>query len=161
MSISCGAARFGTAEKQPSGNVPESGKHTSIFQQRTMYDIGIRYKYKDSTKLYISTVIPAGTPIPYTSEYEFSHNASDGIRYALFAVHEAKVSKPNCDNIDTDYTEIMKIDVDHGKEMPKGTQTKSRLIVDNKGVLTIEAYSLINNGKPSTCKIELKNLKTN
>ncbi|MBQ8447991.1 MAG: hypothetical protein IJX27_03555, partial [Clostridia bacterium] len=97
-------------------------------------------------------------PIPYTSPYHSSYTIRDKQQLSFLPVYEAKVLKPNSVNIDTDYTEIMNITVDHGAPMPADTETKTRILVDERGVVTIEAYSTKNKNKLSTCTVQLKNL---
>ncbi|MBQ8448366.1 MAG: Hsp70 family protein, partial [Clostridia bacterium] len=63
MAISCGAARFGTAEKQPvDGSDTTTKQKSTIVQQRIMYDVGVRYKDVDKNVLYIENFVSAGTP---------------------------------------------------------------------------------------------------
>ena len=154
--IAYGAARFGTAE----GNTDISKK--SMVQQRVMYDIGIRYykNYDDENnrKLYISTEIPAGTPIPYNGEYKPAYTVDKG-RYLTFRVFEANKQKPNEENISGDYIEIMSVTIDFEVEVPKDTKSESRLIVDSLGLLMIEAREYDKPGKPPVKNsVELKNL---
>ena len=57
-----------------------------------------------------------------------------------------------------DYTEIMKVSLDHGREVPKGPRNESRLCIDKLGVLTIEAREADHPEKPIKSTVELKNL---
>ena len=58
-----------------------------------------------------------------------------------------------------DYREIMSVTLDHEIEVPEGIMSETRLMVDNLGILTIEARECDKPGKPSIKKsIELKNL---
>ena len=53
----------------------------------------------------------------------------------------------------------MSVTLDHEIEVPEGIMSETRLMVDNLGILTIEARECDKPGKPSIKKsIELKNL---
>ena len=160
MAISCGAARFGTAEADLDKLGEVGTKTTPIVQQRVMYDIGVRLLDSEKNVRFIDNFIKAGTPIPYESPYHSSYTVADKQQTSYLPVFEAKVEKPNAYNVETDYTEIMHVTVDHGKPMPPNTETKSRILIDEKGVITIEAFSTKNQGKPSKCSAELKNLNS-
>lgn len=153
--IAYGAARFGTSEANT-----DPVKKGSVVQQRTMYDLGIRfYNSADDQKGYISTYIPAGTPIPFNGKYKISWTLLERQRYSEFGVYEAKKEKPNGENVSGDYTEIMSVTIDHEVEVPKGTKSETRLVVDKLGMLTIEAREVDKPGKPPIKNtIELKNL---
>ena len=152
--IAYGAARFGTAE----GNPDISKK--SMVQQRVMYDIGIRFfRGEEDEKGYVSTYIFQGTPIPYEGKYQKSHTIFDKQRYSKFSVYEAKKTQANEENVFEDYTEIMFVEIDREKEVPKGTKSETRLMVDARGILTIEARECDKLGKPPIKNsVELKNL---
>ena len=60
-----------------------------------------------------------------------------------------------------DYVEIMKVTLDYGAPMPKGTQNESRLHVDERGVLTIQARTKTSEGvKPVENTVQLTNLSS-
>lgn len=153
--IAYGAARFGTSE----GN-PDPVKKTSAVQQRTMYDLGISlYKPGESDELFIKTYIQAGTPIPCSTNYYISVTKNEKQRYSEFTVHEAKKEHPNTDKVLEDYMEIMSVTMDHGKEVPRGTESESRFVIDKLGRLTIEVRNPNKFGKPTIRNtVELKNL---
>ena len=152
--IAYGAARFGTSE----GN-PDPVRKTSIVQQRTSYDLGIRFFVPGTDKEFISTYIKAGTPIPYTGDYDSSETRREKQRYSLFSVHEAIKAHPDENKVNEDYREIMSVTLDHEIEVPKGTKSESRLMIDKLGILTVEAREMDKPGKPPIKKsIELKNL---
>jgi molecular chaperone DnaK (HSP70) len=153
MAISCGAARFGTTEKE---QIDEGSG--SPIQQRIMYDIGVRLLDESKNMRFIDKFVSAGTPLPYTSPYHSSYTVSDNQRTSYLPVFEAKVEKPDSYNVTNDYTEIMHVTVDHGKPIPKNTETKSRILIDKNGCITIEAYSTKNQGALSKCSVDLKNL---
>lgn len=149
--IAYGAARFGTVESNRSG----------IIQQHIDYDIGVRFF--DSTndkKGHIKTYLKAGTPIPCTSASVMSHTIFDKQRYSTFRVFEAKTNMPNPKEVDRDYTEIMYVTIDHEKEVPKGTKNETKMEVNQRGLLTIEAIDTTKPKKPTMKKtVELKNLR--
>ena len=156
--IAYGAARFGTAEV----NSDITGEDR-VVQQRTIFDIGVRfYSGKDDELGYISTYIPAGTPIPYTGEYHGSRTLHENQRYSGFSVYEAVVAEPNRYNVFEDYVQIMEVIVDHGEGgVPKGTENESRLQVDKLGVLTIQARMKTDAGmKPVENTVQLTNLSS-
>ena len=152
--IAYGAARFGTSE----GN-PDPVRKISIVQQRTSYDLGIRFFVPGTDKEFIKTYIKAGTPIPYTGDYDSSETRREKQRYSLFSVHEAIKAHPDENKVNEDYREIMSVTLDHEIEVPKGTKSESRLMIDKLGILTVEAREMDKPGKPPIKKsIELKNL---
>ena len=149
--IAYGAARFGTSEVNT-----DPVRKTSIVQQRTAYDLGIRLCRENSDEEFISTHIKAGTPIPYTGDYGFAITRQ---RYAFYGVYEATKAHPDENKVNEDYREIMSVTLDHEIEVPEGIMSETRLMVDNLGILTIEARECDKPGKPSIKKsIELKNL---
>ena len=155
--IAYGAARFGTAERNPDVNLP--GEKKIIVQPRIMYDIGVKYFNGDEdSKGFIFKFIAAGTPIPCVSNTEGSTQRGEG-RYAGFHVFEAIVPNPDNKEIDRDYIEIMSVSVDHGRVVPKGHPHETRMRVDEKGLLTIEARDSSSPDLPfSKATVELKNL---
>lgn len=155
--IAYGAARFGTAEENQ--DVTDGGR---MVQQRTMFDIGVRY-YERGKKdaQYIYTHIPANTPIPYTGVFEDSYTHNEGQQYSTFRVFEAVTQHPDQYKTEEDYVEIMKVTLDYGAPMPKGTQNESRLHVDERGVLTIQARTKTSEGvKPVENTVQLTNLSS-
>lgn len=149
--IAYGAARFGTSEMIG-----------STVQQRVMYDIGVRFFRKgNKEKARILTYISAGTPIPCATQYKISYTKYESQRYSNFQVFEAIKANPDEMKVIDDYKEIMDINLDHGLEVPKGTKSESRLIVDKLGRLTIEARELDKPGNPPIMKtVKLKNLSS-
>ena len=154
--IAYGAARYGTTELISEIRTEENG---SMIQRRTAYDLGIRFFHsKDDEKGYISTYIPAGTPIPYKTDFQSSHTLLEKQRYSMFRVNEAKTAHPNTENVSDDYTEIMRVQLDRGKEVPKGTKSETRLCIDKLGVLTIEAREADHPENKIQNNVELTNL---
>lgn len=152
--IAYGAARYGAEEinRDPAVN--------SAVVQRTMYDIGVRF-FNDANDRagYIETYIPAGTQIPFYGEYRASYTLHEKQRYSGFSVCEANGSHPDPNKVERDYTEIMKVVIDHGRGVPIGTKSESRLNVDKRGVITIDAHDPKNKKKSAiTHSVELKNL---
>lgn len=153
--IAYGATRYGTSEENSN---PSTG---SVIVQRTMYDLGIRFFEKDETEiLYIDTYIKKGTEIPCQTEYRSSYTRSLQQRYSTFEVYEAKGDNPNKYKIDTDYTNIMAVKLDHGTPVPKGTESMTRLGIDALGRLTIEAYDVKNPNQKLKSSYTLKNLSS-
>lgn len=154
--IAYGAARYGTSEANT-----DPLRAGSIVQQRTMFDLGVRFYRSQNDKVgYISTYIKAGTPIPYQTSYWTSQTIIEsGQQYSEFAVCEAKHENPDRNKPTEDYNEIMSITLDRGRKVPKGTESETRLVVDKLGVLTIEAREKNEPGKPVISNtIKLKNL---
>lgn len=153
--IAYGAARFGTSEANT-----DPIRTTSAVQQRTMYDLGVRFfKSADDEKGYIATYIKAGTPIPFAGNYVKSATVNEKQRYSKFGVYEAVGAHPDTERVLEDYREIMSVTIDHGTEVPKGTKNETRLGVDKLGMLTIEAREVDKPGKPPIENtFELKNL---
>lgn len=155
--IAYGAARFGTSEANT-----DPIRKTSAVQQRTMYDLGIRFlrpSDPDDSQGFISTYIKAGTPIPYTGEYDESITRYEKQRYSTFRVFEAIKAHPDEDKVRENYREIMSVTLDHEMEVPKGTKSETRLMVDKLGRLTVEARDVDKPGKPPIKNtVELKNL---
>lgn len=155
--IAYGAARFGAVEesleaKMERGNSSDS----SPFQQRTMYDLGIRfYRSLEDNEGYIDTYIKAGTEIPYESA-EHGGRTQDYTRYLNYRVCEAIKSNPNTEKPSTDYKEIMNIELDHGKVVPPKTSSKTKLVIDKLGRLTVEGWTVEEPDKPLKKTIVLK-----
>ena len=154
QAIAYGAARFGTSEANT-----DPVRKTSIVQQRTTYDLGIRLYRYNSDEVFVSTYIKAGTPIPYTGDYDMSVTRLEKQRYSTFSVYEAIKAHPDENKVNEDYREIMSVELDHEIDVPKGTKCESRLMVDKLGILTIEARDVDKPGKPPIKKnYKLKNL---
>lgn len=152
--IAYGAARFGTSEANT-----DPSKKTSDVQQRIMYDIGVRFfRGESDEKGHISTYLKAGTPIPCAADYQKSSTIYENQRYSKFRVYEANKAHPDPEKVFDDFKEIMYVTVDHEKEVPVGTKSETRLVVDKLGVLTIEAREVDKPGKPpikNTYKLNL------
>lgn len=155
--IAYGAARFGAPEEDA-----EVGLENTVpqVQQRTLYDIGVRFYDSIEDEMgHISTYIPAGTPIPYTGKFRGSRTLNEWQRYADFHVYESVVAHPDTKRVDTDYTKIMTVTLDHEKEVPKGTRDETRLDIDSLGVLTIQARVMLDRKiAPVKSTVKLENL---
>lgn len=151
MSIAYGAARYGTTE----GNTDP--KVQTGVKKRLDRDLGIRFYKGDSDILYISTYLKAGTEIP--CETSFSESST---RVACtstgFNVFEAKIMNPEPLNYDSDYTHIMNVSLNFGREVPAGYANETRLVVDSRGILKIEAREKDNPSNIISNTIELKSL---
>lgn len=151
--IAYGAARYGTEEDR-SDPVVEN-----VVQQRMPRDIGIRFYIRDTEEQYIDTCIHAGTPLPYSSDFERSATHFDDQKTSYFAVFEAKVEHPDNRQIERDYTEIMGVTLEHGGPVPKGTVSESRLVLNKDGLLKVEARDPSKPDKPPVHnECTLKNL---
>ena len=74
---------------------------------------------------------------------------------------EAVTQHPDKYKPNEDYVEIMKVTLDYGEPVPKGTQNESRLHVDERGVLTIQARTKTDEGiKPVENTVQLTNLSS-
>ncbi len=149
--IADGVARYGTAEAM---------NDIGGIRKRVGYDIGIRFYHSvDDKNGYISTYIPAGTPVPCQSAYNNSTTLHENQRSSRFSVYEAKKPNPNPERVEEDYTEIMRVILDHGKGVPKGTCNETRLCIDEElELLTIEAREADHPEKPIKSEVELKNV---
>lgn len=154
--IAYGAARFGTSETEN----PDPRKNTTVVQRRTSYDLGVHFvRSEQDKKGYVSTYIKAGTPIPYTGTWNESFTVFDQQRYSNFHVYEAVKAHPDRAKPAEDYKDIMFVQLDHLREVPKGTKSETRMMIDKLGRLSIEAREKDNTGtKPIKNSIELKNL---
>lgn len=135
--IAYGAARFGLSEYNEDPISENIG--TGIVQNRVMYDIGVRYfKGAQDSKGHIVTFINANTEIPYVSKTVPSTRVAEG-KISRFGVYEANTQNPSSEEVERDFTEIMVVQVDHGRKVPEGHPSEARMLVDKTGKLTIEA----------------------
>lgn len=148
--ISFGAARFGTVEEEE-----DTGK--VVVQQRTMYDLGDTC-YDDDGSEMVEVFIPAGTELPCESEYHNFMTRGKTQKYVRFSVYEAKRADADCKNVNDDYTEIMRGELDLGRECPFHTRVSSRFVVDKLGCLTVEAFETEDPSVLLKKSVELKNL---
>lgn len=93
--------------------------------------------------------------IPYDKSYTiFEHQ-----QISHFSVREAIKTNPDRNKPESDYIEIMSVDLDHGAGVPVGTPAETRLCIDSLGILTVEARDPAKPDKPPiTNHVELKNL---
>ncbi len=146
MSIAYGAARYGTTE----GRI-------DVVVKRLDRDIGIRFYKGNSDILFIDTYLKAGTQIPCETNFQESQTRQEGSR-TTFSVFEANKENPEPLKHDSDYTHIMKVTLDFGKVVPAGYDNESRLVVDSRGILKIEAREKNNPSNIISNTVELKNL---
>jgi molecular chaperone DnaK (HSP70) len=147
--IAYGAARFGCAEanREPHQVTAVGAKQQkptppapSPVQQRTAYDIGIRFYDDDKDEVgHIACYIPAGTPIPYKSPWKHSRTLVDRQESSRFEVYEANKKEPVWSQIQRDYRCITHLTLHHEPPAKKGDVSLTRLLLDDKGVLTAEA----------------------
>ncbi len=130
--ISMGAARFATVEGDPDPRV---------IQQRTTFDLGIRYRESPSDKKgYIKTLIPGETPLPYTTPEHRSATLEDNQRYAKIDIFEANRKDPDKKNVAGDYKYIMGYPYDFGETVPQRTPICHELIIDKDNIMYIRAW---------------------
>lgn len=147
--IAYGAARFATPPTQERD-----------VMQRAPRDIGIRFYYLDSDRQYVDTYIPAGTPLPFSGGFERSSTRREGQRRSVFTVMEAAVAHPDKHEWERDYREIMTVELDYGRDVPKGTPAETRLVLDSDGLLSVEARDPGRPEKPPMrCTCRLGDLK--
>lgn len=151
ISIAYGAARYGTAE----GNTDP--KVQTGVNKRLDRDLGIQFYKRNTDILHISTCLKAGTEIPCETSF-FESTAKVACSGADFNVFEAKVMNPEPLNYDSDYTHIMNVRLNFGKVVPAGYVCETRLIVDSRGILTIEAREKDNPSNVVSNTVELKSL---
>ena len=151
--IAYGAARFGVMEENPD-------PMTNPVLRRVQNDIGVKYYQSfDDDNGYIVTYIKAGTEIPCESEYHQAGTAGINETSSRFEVYEAVKPNPVSTDPDHDYTEIMEVTLEFGKEVAPGTRSESRLVIDQRGMLVIEAQeSGRTNPKAVRNSVKLKNL---
>ena len=145
--IAYGAARYGT---------PVS----DFVQMRVRYDLGIRLYHRNTDDLFVDVMIPAGSPLPFTSEDNISETRAEDQMQSFFVVMEGRFDNPDPEEIDTDFRRIVSVSLDFGRKVPKGTECASRLIVDKNGLLTIEAREADDSAgsKPVSVSCQLENL---
>lgn len=151
MSIAYGAARYGTTEGNTDPRVQTGVK------KRLDRDLGIKFYKGNSDILYISTYLKAGTEIPCETSFAES-TTRVACNSTVFNVFEAKKLNPEPLNYDSDYTHIMNVKLNFGKNVPAGYANETRLIVDSRGVLKIEAREKDNPSNVISNTKELKNL---
>jgi molecular chaperone DnaK (HSP70) len=148
--ISAGAARYGVPEPNPSfqvvgSNRTETGTGTgqnrvepSAVVVRTIRDIGVRfYQNLRDENGYISVYVPAGTPIPFTSEYTNSSKLGAS-EFSRFTVYEATKSSPDVNSVARDFRVVCDIRHNHGVERPKGFRNQTRIIIDDRHLANLE-----------------------
>lgn len=147
MSIAYGAARYGTTEENTD----------PIVQQRISRDLGIKFFKGDSDVEYISTYLKAGTVIPCETSFDTSSTRRE-CDNSYFGLYEAKIENPEPLNWDNDYVFIKGTTLRYGKKVPAGYKAETRLQVDARGVLTLEAREKDNPSNIISVTEELKNL---
>lgn len=134
QAISFGAARY---------YLPFANEAPEAVMSHVPHDLGISYIQESSGRTYVETIIPEGVEIPYTpAAYETSYTRVDGQSKTNFDVYEAKRSNPDPFGIEGDDPDWSKIGtlVFEYPSCPKNTEHKSRLRIDNLGVLHVEAH---------------------
>lgn len=146
--ISYGAARYGTPVV--ANNV----------QMRVRYDLGIRLFRRNSDKMFVEVLVPAGSVLPFTSKDHFSETRTEGQTSALFTVMEGRIDNPDPDKVDTDFRSIAWVSLEFGRKVPKATACVSHLVIDKNGLLTIEADESDDSAgtKPVSVSCRLENI---
>jgi hypothetical protein len=155
--IAYGAARYGTVE----ADIDVGTRRSGPVRQRTTFDIGVRYLHnKDDKNGYIDTFIPQNTELPFTSQISESWTLVP-TRYSLFSVFEAIRKDPDREQVARDYRQVFAVTYDHGREVPVGTKSHTRLILDENNILHIEITDPSDPSKPPLkSKREFKSLST-
>ena len=126
--IAFGAVRYATNE-------------IDNIQLRVSYDLGVRFfNGPEDQSGYFRPFIKAGTPIPCVSEDVISRISREGCDSIRFSVYEANKANTDVHKLAEDYSEIMHVSIDFGKVVPRSTISISRMSVDERGKLTIEAW---------------------
>ena len=123
--ISYGAARYGVAE--PS------------VQKRTAFDLGTNCRHADNGEEFIDCFVSENTPIPHESawkNYTTNHDNQSGV---LMDIYEAIVHNPDKEHLSRDYKKIIDCRLPFRRPVPKGTPIQGRVLIDERGVITIEA----------------------
>jgi hypothetical protein len=91
----------------------------------------------NDNKWQIVTHVPAGTPIPHTSEWRDFCKINES-RQSLFSIYEATVSAPDEKERDRDYRLVHDQYHDHGQVRPEKYGLQSRIVIDEKHLCYIE-----------------------
>ena len=138
MAIACGAARYGTKEKneEPSiGHNENGGKGITII--RIPRDIGIEFTDKDNRD-YVVTYVKAGTELPFDGGYRLSATRYDDQRESNFLVCEANKTEPDKYSLG-DWDEIMRVKIIRDYYVPKGTESETCIKIDKSARVQIDA----------------------
>lgn len=134
--ISFGAARYYT---------PYDPDGAEAVIRPVAHDFGISFHEPNKDRRWIYVFIHEGETLPVEPEFTESRSRRDGQTSSLFQVYEAKVSNPDTDEIERDWTKIGELELSH-PACEKGTPFYSRLRLDDLGVLHAEAKSVIDSG---------------
>lgn len=149
--IATGAARFGIVERDPGVDIGKKNTTTTTSTPasgpvviRTIRDIGVRFFHgTEDKKGYITTYIPSGTPIPYASQWVTSTKLGES-QHTRFCVFEATNSTPDVNEVQRDYAVACDRRHDHGRIRPKGYETKTRIVIDEKHLTYLEVVEPAN-----------------
>lgn len=157
MAISYGAARYGAVENWGG---PETTRKKMV-QDHVPRDIGIVFRDEDGIHFHVTPYIKAGSEIPFKSDVHISGTIAENLYKSVFKVYEAKVENPDPAHIERDYSYIMEVvlERDRNKHILKDTITETRMSIDRKGLLSIEAWDPSTPGKlPIRNEVTLHNL---
>ena len=123
--ISYGAARYAVSEDN--------------VQQRTIWDLGIRYRDPVKKAFYIDVMIPAGTALPFSYRNENTATIAETASTTA-EVFEARVADPDEYAIDRDWRSITQIRLQFGTTVPQGTRVVDELSIDSRNMLKVSSY---------------------
>jgi molecular chaperone DnaK (HSP70) len=142
--ISYGAARYGIPEKGSGITAADPKRPIKIkgrdgVKVHLSYDVGLRYfRGAADEKGYIDCMLAHGTELPAESEWSIGNKLYEG-REATKKLYEARVKSPDYNEPERDYRFIKSVTVDFGTSVPVGTTSETRLVVDENGLVTMQA----------------------
>ena len=164
--ISYGAARYGAPEAKPSpvviagrtaggGSVAPSGD--TVVIKRLAYDIGIHFIRDASDSVgYIVPSLTKGTALPCETGWIGGHLAEENT-FQNYSLYEANTLTPDVNEPMRDYRFIKSVKVLFGNTMPVDTRSEVRLLVNQNGLVTMEARK-DGNSKHYSVEAQLENL---
>lgn len=141
--VAYGAARYGSQEQDYDPDEPDTGteedRRGNVVAKRTVFELGFRFYHSNEDNVgFIEESIPAGTVLPFTSPWTEALKLSRS-RRSTKQVYEARVTNPDRENPTRDYRHVEDVELDFGAVMPAGTPSQSRLVLDENGLLRLEA----------------------
>lgn len=137
--ISFGAARYGAFEpiRETAAGVEKHTRH--IVQQRTVYDLGTCCQDSVDSRRYIYSFVSPGTPIPSTTSWVGFHTLNDDQVAVDLTIRESRNQKPDRNKPDEEYRALVEFSLPFGRKVPRGTMLQARVLIDERGELTVEA----------------------
>ena len=143
--IAYGAARFGTTEKIEEPMISTGGGGSVVL--RIPRDIGIGFNLNsdrpDADVDHVTTYVKAGTELPFEGEYKTSSTRYENQMTSNFLVYEAIGTNPKSGRME-DWTEIMRVKLKREGEVPKGTESETRIRIDKSARVSIDARDASN-----------------